>query len=542
MEQDAAPPVVAAFKIEFDQKVGYTLAWQRALPDVNLDGVEFKSLPSGLHGVKDDLVYFLHGHYAGISAFVQEEADEQQRNASFVAVGALVGLAHGKLGRSWLHAAELRRLAKDLVGRSSDARTLQLFWDRHRQSERSSGGGSKPTSPVSAKRNSIPITPSKRHSDSSHGFKLDAGGVADHPALYMPGLLDSFGPLIFPLYRAALLRKRILFLTTPPVQRSCCVVYILSVLASITQPMAESLQPDVEPLHRAHPLFSVGISDIPLLSQHSRTGWIATTTDDILGEKSKLWDMIVDVGPGEPGSKRRWPKMRTSDGKPVKATQRDLRRYRLLRGELRRMRLARKRYRDSLDSHSESLDDDREPLVRSATVLKEPAGPEEMHSSETEVVEPVSWIGMAYDSLMWWASAGDEEAWAKEEIAADQKLLDDLPDIHQALPQPTSRDDAVQEGLYEAQETATVMTAYFHRLTSVFIQGLASLVEEADDETEEGIEEDAIAITNDDIRAMGLDTWSENDKGFIKGMMKLYFGREAVVADGGIRLCGVRVC
>ncbi|KAF2769140.1 hypothetical protein EJ03DRAFT_107697 [Teratosphaeria nubilosa] len=539
MEQDEAPPVAAAFKVEFDQKVGYTIAWQRALPDVDLDGVEFKSLPSGLHGVKSDLVYFVHGHYAGVSAFLQEEADEQQRNASFVAVGALVGLSHGKLGRSWLHAAELRRLAKDLVGSSADARTLELFWDKHRQSER---GSSKPTSPVSAKRNSIPIAPSRRHSDSSHGLKLDASGAADHPALYMPGLLDSFGPLLFPLYRAALLRKRILFLGTPPVQRSCCVVYILSVLASITQPMAEVLQPDVEALHRAHPLFSVGISDIPLLSQHSRAGWIATTTDDILGEKSKLWDIIVDVGPGEPGAKRRWPKMRTSDGKPVKATQRDLRRYRLLRGELRRMRLARKRYRDSLDNHSENLEDDREPLVRSATVLKEPAGPEEMHSGETEVVEPVSWTAIAYDSLMWWASAGDEEAWAKEEIAADQKLLDDLPDIHQALPQPTSREDTEQEELYEAQETATVMTAYFHRLNSVFVHGLASIVEEADDETEEGIEEDAITITAEDVRSMGLDTWSENDKEFIKGMMKLYFDREAAVADGGIRLCGVKVC
>jgi hypothetical protein len=33
--------------------------------------------------------------------------------------------------------------------------------------------------------------------------------------------MDSFGPLIFPLYRAALLRKRILFMGEAPVHGAC---------------------------------------------------------------------------------------------------------------------------------------------------------------------------------------------------------------------------------------------------------------------------------------------------------------------------------
>ena len=43
----------------------------------------------------------------------------------------------------------------------------------------------------------------------------------EHPALAMHDFLDTFGPLIFPLYRAALLRKRILLLGHPPVQQLC---------------------------------------------------------------------------------------------------------------------------------------------------------------------------------------------------------------------------------------------------------------------------------------------------------------------------------
>lgn len=39
-----------------------------------------------------------------------------------------------------------------------------------------------------------------------------------HPAWSLTALLDTFGPLVFPIYRAALLRKRILISTHAPVQ------------------------------------------------------------------------------------------------------------------------------------------------------------------------------------------------------------------------------------------------------------------------------------------------------------------------------------
>lgn len=55
--------------------------------------------------------YFVHDQHVGISAFVSQPADEAHRGANFAAVGVLVPLSHGKLGRSWLHAEELRDLA-----------------------------------------------------------------------------------------------------------------------------------------------------------------------------------------------------------------------------------------------------------------------------------------------------------------------------------------------------------------------------------------------------------------------------------------------
>ena len=59
------------------------------------------------------LRYFLHNdEYAGISAFINEPAAKSERNALMLAVGALVPLSQGRLGRSWEHARGLKDLAR----------------------------------------------------------------------------------------------------------------------------------------------------------------------------------------------------------------------------------------------------------------------------------------------------------------------------------------------------------------------------------------------------------------------------------------------
>ena len=111
---NAPPPISALFLINFDVKAGYTIIWNRTEPDVKLDDlVEYKSLPSGLHTVTDDLIYFVHDQaHAGLSAFVNEPCEEEDlRNARMIAVGILVPLSFGRLGRAWKHAEALKELA-----------------------------------------------------------------------------------------------------------------------------------------------------------------------------------------------------------------------------------------------------------------------------------------------------------------------------------------------------------------------------------------------------------------------------------------------
>ncbi len=115
---DDLPPIAAIFLILFDIKAGYTIAWKRSTPGLELDeSVEFKSLPSGLHHVEEDLIYFVHGDdHAGISAFKNSPSQEEgDRNALMLAVGALVPLSFGRMGKSWKLAEALKEMARFVV-------------------------------------------------------------------------------------------------------------------------------------------------------------------------------------------------------------------------------------------------------------------------------------------------------------------------------------------------------------------------------------------------------------------------------------------
>ncbi|PPJ55035.1 hypothetical protein CBER1_01458 [Cercospora berteroae] len=538
--RERRPPVVALFLVVFDQKVGYTISWKRSVNDVDLDGVEFKSLPSGLHAVKEDLIYFIQGDHAGVTAFAQEEADARQRNASFVAVGALISLSHGQLGRSWTHAEELRRLAKVVVKQASDTEPLEEFWEQHRADN---PNRTAPSSPVASRADGTNGLGRKRLASEATlaGFHAEWSWPLDHPALHVPSMLETFGPLLFPLHRAALARQRILLLGSPSVQHNANTVYLTSVLSTISQSFAETLPSEAEPILRGSPLFSVGIHDIPDLTARAGDvgGWIATSTDDILADKKNLYDLLVKL-PSQTATSKAWPELRTSSGRVIKASQRDLRRWNLLRRELRRLR--RQTVTMFADESPSVSENDQRPLLERRDTSREAVGEVALQQrDDTEAVEPSSWSAMAYRGFMWWASAGDVSAWENEEFKADEELLFDMPDIGGMF--PGTADQLTQEDKESefARAAATLLVAYFRRVTESLLRPLVSIVEAADDATEEGIEEDEIRLDGDDLRAMGLDTWSELDKQFVKRMLKIWFGRDAAITDSGVRICGVRV-
>ena len=166
----------------------------------------------------EDLVYFTHEDHAGVSAFAQEESDQEHRNASFAAVGVLVPRGDGRLGTGWAHAKALQDLARAQAKQPEDTRSLVAYWDKHGRSSGSDGttsscGGNASQASGYKRKRSL--------SGLSGGLASDSPMPARHPMLSIAALLSSFGPLLFPLYRAALLQKRILLLGRTPVHPSC---------------------------------------------------------------------------------------------------------------------------------------------------------------------------------------------------------------------------------------------------------------------------------------------------------------------------------
>jgi hypothetical protein len=195
----------------------YTLAWKRTATDISLENaVEYKSLPSGLHSLSSDLVYFTHEGYAGLSAYAKGNASAEERNANFVSVGILAKREgqFGRLGRGWLLAGRLEKIAAALAEDADAVAPLEEFWAEQTSKAPSHGEASNGANGKGHSR-------ARAISTISAVMKDDERLPAYHPARAILQYIDILGPLVFRLQQAALLRKRILFVGIPPVRAMC---------------------------------------------------------------------------------------------------------------------------------------------------------------------------------------------------------------------------------------------------------------------------------------------------------------------------------
>ena len=250
--------------------------------------------------------------------------------------------------------------------------------------------------------------------------------------------------------------------------------------------------------------------------------------------------MVVELRPYQQDQDKRWPSIRTSTGIEIKATQRDLRRYRALKRVLQRIKEAHSQYYTDEDRNGAGVqdDDDYTPLL--ARLTHEPP-PENGDEHLGEVVEPTSWTALAYDGFMWWASAGERDAAAEEERQDDRDLLCDLEalaEIEQYQDEPpTSGSESNGESGPPPGGVEMAVVAYFHRLTANLVSALAEAVDGSDDSDSDG----KVVIGFEELRRMGVDSWSESSRVFALEMVAKYWNREADVRGNSIECCGVRI-
>ena len=346
----------------------------------------------------------------------------------------------------------------------------------------------------------------------------------------------------------------------------------------------------MEPLPtRLRPLFSVGVHDIQTLAQGSRAeskpkeaaigdgmgyGWVACSTDDILVAKNQLYDVLVSIPPPytAQATEKTWPRISAKRGTEVKATQRDLRRFRTLRRELRHYH-SRAPIQSPLEAllRTDSAGAARYGNISTFSSLENPQETFDDASSTTtaQLAEPQSWSALAYSSFMWWASAGEKRADIDEEAEHDGALLRDFGLTHNRSPtRPRSSPWIISPGAPnssgeinpKAQSGMLEMAivAYFHRLTVLMLGTLFRVVDAAEDDEEDDMEQEAsdtqllrggqrnsngeIFVSSEDMARMGLDIWSEADRHFVQELVEFYWGRKAEVQGAVVECCGVRIC
>ena len=345
-------------------------------------------------------------------------------------------------------------------------------------------------------------------------------------------------------------------------------MYNISVLSNIPASVSDLLPLEPLPI-RIRPLFSVGVQDIPSLSQGSSGadkptgdvrsdetgyGWVGCTTDDILATKDHLYDALVTIPPSytKQAKEKVWPRIEMRRGTDIKATQRDLRRYRTLQSELRRYK-NKDHVRSPFSFPRATTGDEEDPNSSLPIENTQETFDDASSTSDEKLAEPQSWSGLAYSSFLWWASAGEKRTDLEEEAEYDNALLRDLNRFRDTSPErPRSAISPMMSRGPGDSDSGLEMTliAYFHRLTALILGTIADIVDNSDfteDEQQEDRDDstgkdDVIFIASEDMTRMGLDVWSEGDGRFVKELVELYWGRQADVQGARVECCGVRIC
>ncbi|XP_042153973.1 DENN domain-containing protein 11-like [Oncorhynchus tshawytscha] len=262
-------PIVAVFVVTFDTRSGNMLEW--CLPgDMNLEGVEFKAMASGSHRVSSDFIYFRKGGYFGLACFANMAVDSVvERGARMKSVGIL-STSYTLLYRYMSFLEHQVRLQLKTPGQYSP---LEAFFEDKRSVLPPDGESVVTACPGSAWGAAL-----------NHCMHPEM--KITHPAGCMSQFIQFFGEQIMVLWKLALLRRRILIFSPPPVGVVCYRVYCCCCLANVSIPGVGVAVPEFRPF------FYVNVADIDTLD--TELSYVACTTEKIFEEKRDLYDVYVD--------------------------------------------------------------------------------------------------------------------------------------------------------------------------------------------------------------------------------------------------------
>ncbi|KAG2148869.1 hypothetical protein DEU56DRAFT_782570 [Suillus clintonianus] len=308
----APQDIVAIFHASFHPTKGNLVDWcLKASDDLELDGVEFSTLPSGLHLVDQDVVYFTKDTHSGVCVFRRRRTAEQgHRGFRLTSLGIL--LAKSARPRPWRHVAALRALADSLYlsletrgilePSDSDWEPARVFFEERkvRRADLSGAG--------------------EWHGWSHELDNPDSELSRFNPTMHLSHLLRILGPSALTLYKHVLGRQRILIYTLPPVEAACILCQVAADICYAAQldPSTHDINendPATQHYTRLkgktqegiHVLGMVTLNDLDKMDREGKTGrgWVACTTDAIFMDKPSHYDLLIDLTTSTPSKTSR---------------------------------------------------------------------------------------------------------------------------------------------------------------------------------------------------------------------------------------------
>ncbi|TFK81945.1 hypothetical protein K466DRAFT_557273 [Polyporus arcularius HHB13444] len=297
--------LIAIFHTSFHRTQGNVIDWSLKISeDLDLSNVEFSCLPSGLHEVERDVVYFTKDDHHGVCVFRRRRTSEDgHRGFRLSSLGIL--LAKSPRARPWRHVAALKELVNDIYTSMEDRDTLEplesdweparMFFEERKVRDDSSSG-----------------------TWEGWGSELEGSRSDCAPTTHLPHLLRILGPSSLTLYKHILGRRRVLIITRPPVEAACILCHVAADTCYEEQISAlvsayDFDEGDDEPPPRLQgkstaPLKVLGmvtLNDLDKLDFESKSGrgWIACTTDSIFLDKPSYYDLLIDLRSTTPNTR-----------------------------------------------------------------------------------------------------------------------------------------------------------------------------------------------------------------------------------------------
>lgn len=496
-------PISCMFLSHFEMKKGNVIVWSKKWSDTNCDvdlqDIELKSIPSGVHEVTDDVINFVisknksrgEDYYYGV-AYFRQNGHEMAKNSlqldrgqvKMYSLGVVVNPNYRINGTSnsgfyewgpsqFTSANEYVNDLEELLShwfRVEDFENFGIF-ERYFDANSLANSTTELSSPVLQRsgkgaREFLPL--GDRSSE-------DATEVPNRRQMleYLPYWIRRLGPLIFSLWKSCLLNERVLIINPAGGLFEVCnaLSYCLSIISLIPKILQVNRQED----YYVRPLFTIGVSDIDgLMSEfvketenHQKTqGYIASTSDEILAYKTDMYDKLLRIPPDFlDGFNTQNPTFFTNSEVPVKATPYE---YELIEDLFTRC-------------------------------LHEDVSVGEM-SLYLNQVEPVSWSQYIIDGVYWWATAGYIKASFHETLMKPDMISGNDNDI----------------------ETVIDIVGFFHDRTANIFNKLRTMITLAD----QSEPRDVISIPFKALRDMDLDCFSAQDHEFVIQLAQKWFQRK----------------